>query len=128
MGLDMYFTRRNIKDNVEFECGYLRKANHIHGWMVENVCGGYDDCNEHIVDKGKLMELEATCERVLDSIKAGSWEIAKKELPITTGFFFGSYEYGEWYVDDIKKTLDIINKIMETTNFETEVVTYMASW
>ena len=54
--------------------------------------------------------------------------VAEKLLPTTLGFFFGSHEYDEWYVEDIKHTIDVINKVLETTDFETQMVYYGSSW
>ena len=54
--------------------------------------------------------------------------VAQELLPATPGFFFGSYEYDEWYVDDIVNTIDIINKVLETTDFETQMLYYCSSW
>jgi hypothetical protein len=79
MGLDMYFNKHTYIGNqfkaenpdihgkpYEFEIegvntnrvstiieqvGYLRKANCIHGWIIENVANGVDDCKESIFQK-----------------------------------------------------------------------------
>jgi hypothetical protein len=53
---------------------------------------------------------------------------AKELLPTSSGFFFGSYDYDEYYVDDIKNTIDIITKVLETTDFETQMIYYCSSW
>ena len=118
--------------------GYWRKANQIHNWLVENIQDGVDDCNYHReVTEDDLLELLDICKRVLDSCELITDEdgthvkdsnIAEELLPATPGFFFGSYEYDEWYVEDIKNTIDIINKVLETTDFETQMLYYCSSW
>lgn len=120
------------------QVGYWRKANQIHNWLVENIQDGVDDCNYHReVTEEDLLELLDICKKVLDSceliidengkhVKDSS--IAEELLPATPGFFFGSYEYDEWYVEDITNTIDIINKVLETTDFETQMLYYCSSW
>lgn len=104
--------------------GYWRKANEIHGWFVENVQDGVDDCEFHNeVTKEDLEELRDVCQDVLDDISR-----AESLLPTRSGFFFGGTEYDEWYVDDLKRTIDIVNKALETTDFEKQMIFYVSSW
>lgn len=116
------------------QIGYWRKANHIHGWFVEHVQGGVDDCGYHEeVDKETLEWLLDVCQEVLDSCELIDGvlvdsSVAKEMLPIQYGFFFGSQEYDEYYVECIKDTIDIITKALETTDFETQMIYYVSSW
>ncbi|NDB83789.1 MAG: hypothetical protein EB127_13845 [Alphaproteobacteria bacterium] len=131
MGLDMYLYRKTYvknwdhdstkwevtvtKDNkpthidpekityITEEMGYWRKANSIHKWFVDNVQNGNDDCGEYYVSPEKMEELLSLCQAVLDNPKA-----AQSILPTTSGFFFGSTEYDEYYLGDIKRTADIL--------------------
>jgi hypothetical protein len=128
MGLDMYLTRKiSIFDyHVKLEpknnmpplevtkasylledFGYWRKANHIHNWFINNVQNGDDDCGEYFISKEKLDELAHICHQVLDDKKT-----AKDLLPTTSGFFFGSTEYDEYYFEAVKYTLDICQKAL----------------
>ena len=54
--------------------------------------------------------------------------VAEALLPTTSGFFFGSTEYNQWYLEDIIDTIDILTKTIETTDFDREMVVYIASW
>lgn len=137
------------------EIGYWRKANQIHNWFVENVQDGIDDCSYHNeVTKEILEELLDICQRVLDScelvegiIQNGiTYEngkrtllmengfhvkdsnVAEELLPTHAGFFFGGYDYDEYYVQSIKETINIITTVLETTNFETQMIYYVSSW
>lgn len=106
------------------EVGYWRKANQIHNWFVENIQDGVDDCDFHReVTKEDLEELLDVCHEVLCN-----HDLAEARLPSTSGFFFGSTEYDEYYFDDIEKTIDIITKVLETTDFETQMLYYCSSW
>ena len=149
--------RQTIKSkNVSFEnIGYWRKANAIHYWFVENIQNGVDNCEYYKVSQENLEDLLVICNKVLDSIKLvngfvnvgreytkdGGWRdivesgkvvkdttIAKELLPTADGFFFGSTDYDEYYVEHIKNTKKIINDILNNFDFENNYVVYMSSW
>jgi hypothetical protein len=124
MGLDMYLTAKEYvweKDRdkfkgvttfdlplseVTYEVGYWRKANAIHKWFVDNVQSGVDDCGEYGVAIQQLCELLQMVNEVLkDPSKA------MELLPPTSGFFFGSTEVNEFYLQNLKYTADLIEKI-----------------
>ena len=106
---------------VQAEVGYWRKANAIHDWFVKNVQEGKDECRPHYVDREKLIELKALCDRVL-----ANHILAHELLPTTDGFFFGGTEYDEWYFDSLKSTVEIIDSVLmlpHIWDFE-----YQSSW
>jgi len=106
---------------VQIECGYWRKANHIHKWFVDNVQGGEDDCGRYYVSREQLTELRDLCQRVLDFR-----HLANELLPRQQGFFFGGDEYDEWYFKDIEGTIKVIDQCLmlpEQWDFE-----YHSSW
>lgn len=135
--------------------GYWRKANQIHNWFVENIQDGIDDCQYHRkITKEDLEELLDTCKKVLEHCKivegkvCTGWDeedgkrvynmedgiyiqdtsVAEELLPTTNGFFFGGTDYDEWYIKDIKDTIKIITEVLKTTDFETQMIYYLASW
>ena len=109
---------------VDEQVGYWRKANHIHNWFVEHIQDGEDDCCYHReVTKLDLEELLDLCHEVLCNP-----DLADDRLPTCAGFFFGGTEYDEYYMDSIKETIDIITKVLETTDFETQMIYYISSW
>lgn len=87
------------------EAGYWRKANAIHKWFVDNVQSGTDDCGSYDVLPEQLAELAQLCKRRL----AGEEGL----LPPASGFFFGSTEEDEWYIEDLKQTVTIVEKALE---------------
>lgn len=110
--------------NIIEQVGYWRKVNAIHNWFVENIQDGEDDCRYHReVTKEDLEELLDTCQEVLCN-----HDLAELILPTQCGFFFGSTEYDEYYFEDIKDTIDIITKVLETTDFDKEMIYYVSSW
>ena len=146
-----YSGRNRLKEQI----GYWRKANHIHNWLVDRVQDGIDDCCYHNeVTKEVLEELLSTCQKVLDNSQLvdgkiqngktyqyGQWvpimeegqyiedpSVAMRLLPTTRGCFFGSTEYDQWYYNDIKETIQICKEVLETTDFEKQMVFYISSW
>ena len=99
MGLDMYLTGRahlwtdwqddtkNAKrdgfriSNVELELGYWRKHPNLHGYIVATFADGKDECQE----------IPLTAENLVAIIEA----VKNKELPETSGFFFGHSDGSE---------------------------------
>jgi hypothetical protein len=110
---------KKVKYVIE-EAGYWRKANAIHKWFVDNCQDGVDDCRDAYVERNNLQNLLDLCRIVIiDKSKA------EQLLPATSGFFFGSTEYDEWYYNDIENTIKILEEALEDTNGE---YYYHSSW
>ena len=138
------------------EIGYWRKANAIHKWFVDRVQDGIDDCDyHHEVTREILEELLGICKRIISNTEikeefhaVGSEvdengnviidmveekymenvDVAKECLPTQGGFFFGNTDYDEWYLEQIKNTIEIITNALDTTDFENQVIYYCSSW
>lgn len=115
MGLDMYL--RDTKGN---ELGYWRKANAIHGWFVRTLADGRDECQRIKVTRKQLAELRKLCLIVI-----ADRTLAQALLPPTKGFFFGGYDIDEWYVHDLRVTVETIDSVLNTKK---RVFVYNASW
>lgn len=122
---------------IERDVAYWRKANQIHAWFVANVQDGKDDCGSYPVSVEQLRSLYEVCQQVLngvrleDGIVTNGWtyangvrkpitevgevivnpEIAEQLLPTQGGFFFGSTDYDQWYVEDLKSTIEQLDRI-----------------
>lgn len=110
---------------VTEEVAYWRKANHIHKWFVDNVQNGVDDCGHYYVDKEQLSELIALCESVLEKRDE---EFSKANLPTTSGFFFGSTEYDEYYYSDVEHTIGVLKRVIEADKDGWADFKYHSSW
>ena len=137
---------------ISFEVGYWRKANQIHKWFVEECQEGNDDCKDYWVSRDQLKELLELCKEVLKESKlvdgsvGNGYKIEKGKkipileagktiensstaqclLPTQSGFFFGSEDYDEYYIRDVERTVEIIErclKLPEEWDFE-----YHSSW
>lgn len=107
---------------VSVTVAYWRKANAVHAWFVKNVQKGKDDCKTYYVERGRLAELAAVCEKVL-----ANPELAAELLPSQSGFFFGSTAYDEVYLDDLRATVKQIKPLLDE-KFERVRFEYHSSW
>lgn len=115
-----------------------------------------NNCSDYYVTKENLIELRDTCQTILDNTivkignvkngerlnkDTGNWEpiyeqgkvidnpeLAQEMLPTQSGFFFGSTDYDEHYINELESTISQINKILETTDFDNESIAYSAWW
>ena len=145
---------------VTTQAAYWRKANSIHGWFVNNVQNGEDDCGTYEIDIDTLKKLRGVCMDVLGKMRGmvlevpdkyaadfAKWfpngevprkvvidpdnlsELAKVTgyhefsedadigicetiLPTQSGFFFGDTKYNGNYIQDIVKTILMLDRII----------------
>ena len=110
MGLDMYVEGWKDGILVESELGYWRKHPDLHGYIVQNLAGGLDECQKIPLS---LENLENTLEAV-----------QKDLLPPTSGFFFGK-SYSEYK----RPTVQMLKKIIKWLKAEDgRSVVYRTSW
>ena len=122
---------------IQEEVAYWRKSNQIHDWFVNNCQNGVDECQEAYVDPTKLKELLDTCIAVRDSTLIVKGRVnngytldendekvyntvegmvledhsaAEELLPTQCGFFFGGTDYDEYYMNDIKRTIQMLEE------------------
>ena len=129
MGLDMYlngdafFTyehpNRRIKpyekEREIYQLGYWRKHPNLHGFIVQTFADGVDECQE----------IELTPEDLRTIIAA----VKNRELPETTGFFFGESDQSD---DQIAHDLQVFEEALQWLETEEpdvwRSVNYRASW
>ena len=158
MGLDMHLIKREKECKRELwdfdeEMIYWRKANAIHKFLCDNG----EEITEQIiykVSKTNLEDLLDKCKEVLEKavlekgkiqngkrltkegwqpiLEDGDTIVNEEEisdiLPTCEGFFFGSTDYDQYYLSDILKTKEELEKILPTIDFEKDDVYYLASW
>lgn len=109
---------------------YWRKANAIHGWFVNNIQGGNDNCHEHWVRRSDLEELYQVCNEIMNIPEGVEREaLAMKLLPPVGGFFFGSTIIDEWYWKDLKETLEMLESELDNIKDNYEIsYKYQSSW
>jgi hypothetical protein len=120
----------SVETKEDFQIGYWRKANAIHGWIVKNCANGEDNCQTILLSIKAMEKLLSLCVEVLKEHSKAS-----ELLPCEDGFFFGSQKYDEWYFEDIKYTKEIIGKAIAFVKahqsddyHESWSIVYQASW
>jgi hypothetical protein len=120
---------------------YWRKANAIHGWFVDNLQNGSDDCQRSYVPRELLKILADKCAKILserDDKENGQTSDSAdyiaddstddRALEPRSGFFFGSTEKDERYYENLKYTRDGIYKLLENPRLADFRFYYLASW
>lgn len=144
----------SLSIEVRATVGYWRKANAIHAWFVEKVQDGVDECQETPVSREELTDLRNTCASVLSRAKVGKGKVhvgtvydkdGKREeyedgevienaeeiaaiLPSRDGCFFGSTDYDEGYLADVRNTVGIIDRVLADPALEGWDFSYRSSW
>lgn len=154
--LKMYMFHTKLENiNYEYdslfkEVYYWRKANAIHQWFVDNIQNGNDDCEDYRVTQKDLQILIDTLRDVYNSLcnkemitkkvqdgsieyeikvfKEEDLEIAKQLLPTQEGFFFGGTQYDEYYFEQIKDTLNDLQILDRSFDYENNYLIYGSSW
>lgn len=115
----------------------LVKTNQIFNWFIKNIMNNYPTKRYYKIAKEHLEELLECCLKVKNRFTLTSdntynvdENVAKELLPLleNPGYFFGTNEYDEAYAEQIIKTIDIINNILETTDFEKQTIYFNAIW
>ncbi len=139
MGLDMYLNAKRYfwdDEAPKLDCvpagyevkeisvlaAYWRKANAIHHWFVVNVQDGVDNCRPHEVSREKLITLLELCRAILKDPSKGP-----ELMPTAQGFFFGSYDYDQDYLDDLAQTVLQISRTLEAFDDQWDFE-YCSSW
>jgi hypothetical protein len=112
---------------VRVTVAYWRKANAIHKWFVDHCQEGVDDCRDACVSRDQLAELVNTCKAVLARAETGGGDPAVA-LPTKAGGFFGSTDYGESYLADLRSTIKQIEPLLAEKFHEEFDVYYHANW
>lgn len=142
-------------ESIFEDVGYWRKANAIHRWFVDNVQNEVDDCQYYEVSKEDAQALLDICKTIKAETKlekgmvANGYrfdesgnripileegltivnpDVAEELLPTQCGFFFGSTNYDEYYMQDIDATIEILTKALAETDFDKEMLVYSSSW
>lgn len=154
----MMYRRKKSRKQFDYddvvEVAYWRKANQIHNYFVEKAQKGVDDCGYYKVSKKVAEKLLTICKELKEEIittpgkmEAGytykngekiieyenglviaNPEVCEKMLPTVSGFFFGSTDYNEYYIEDIDSTIEQMTEVLETTDFDKEELWYHSSW
>ncbi|WP_159649690.1 hypothetical protein [Erysipelothrix aquatica] len=110
MGLDHRISVKDRSGELLKEY-WFRKVNCLQGYM--EVKYKVENCVDEIMTFDDICYLNDVAIKILES---RSIELGKVLLPIQTGFFYGNYEYNEFYFDDIATVLGATSDILENFN------------
>jgi hypothetical protein len=121
---------------MEYNAAQWRKANAIQRWMNDELAGGdMENCQSYPIDSDKLDQLRQDCKAVLSARTQGTQHVERvaeeRGLYPMEGFFFGSYDFDEWYFNDLEYTVAVIDRLDKAgaLNPESDVTfTYRAWW
>lgn len=110
------------------EVGYWRKFNALHNWFVNECADGEDNCQEIYIPEHKMEELIETLKSVKEICESDP--VSRHKLsdlfPTSSGFFFGETSYGEYYIEQVNETLELLTGLMEEDSNGDYY--YQASW
>lgn len=120
--------------NVTEQVAYWRKFNALHGWFVNELNEGVDDCSPIHVTRENFIELLSILKNVQNVIN-NSKKVTKvltdwnnenydynvyecgdkinELLPPRQGFFFGGYEIDDYYKQEVDRTIVIIEEVLK---------------
>lgn len=111
---------------VRFCVAYWRKANAIHNWFVQECQDGVDECQYAYVPREKLAELHKLAGEAIAAYKTGHVKEAGELLTPTAGFFFGSLEVDDWYLEYVTDTYDQLTPLLALS--QEFSIYYRSSW
>lgn len=111
---------KQLLDYYPMYQAYFRKVNFLYQYFRNDMENEW--C---LVGKEKIENLIELCEQVIKH--KGDEDFANQYLPTTSGFFFGSTDYDDWYFADVKDCLTQMKKLNKSLN-QDDLVMWEFSW
>lgn len=113
------------------EIHYWRKFNALHGYIVRVFGGGMDTC-QTIEIKDENGSYKAGVKKLLSALKKTKKQLddgktENLEMMPTPGFFFGSTKVDDWFITDVKESLEFFQELYDDLS-DDDVIFYEASW
>lgn len=119
------------------EVAYFRKVNLLLPFFKYN-----ENCSDLILTKDQVEDLIGTCSNVLDQFSnlrelyleedvytKQEWiDYCQETLPNQDGFFFGCYEYDEWYIDKVQQVRKLFEEVIENVDWEHQDLVMYCWW
>lgn len=111
---------------------YWNGANQMYRWFLQHTDVEREHPGPYSIKREELYALKATCKDVLefgrfeDGVEVLS--VCKKLLPVLAGPCFGSIVYDEYYFCEVQLMYDFLCELLETTNWDEEVILLYAEW
>ena len=112
--------------DVDVAVAYFRKVNFLLPFF------GYEDnCSMLKREKCQVEDLVCICNAVLKKAEKDpdNWqEFADDELSTEGGFFFGSTDYDEWYIQGVKYVAETFTEILDSFDWENDDLIMYCWW
>lgn len=138
----------HIKEfNDDDNCGYYKVTKELLEKLIFDCQAVLLSQEDNIIDektKEKIRKVKILSERGVDGEKEGAKATLEKMekkygltgvavkpeeiLPTSDGFFFGNTEYNTLYFQQLKNTVEMLSKVIETVDWDNEIVVYTESW
>lgn len=123
MGLDQRFTIKKENNEIIYEQDF-RKVNCIQGYFEEKY--NIDNLETIEIAQEDIQYLYNKSKYILENKEDLAY--AKEHLPITRGFFFGNYDYNEWYFEDIEETYQVSKEMLEIIHNDKNTIVEYWCW
>ena len=122
MGLDQKFLIVDKEWDLEIEIN-MRKLNIIQGYFEKE----YDIENLETINID-IKDIQFLQDNSVKTLENKDIEVAKELLPIQGGFFYGNYEYNDWYWKDVKKVYDVTKEMLDIFDKDIHFIQYRCWW
>lgn len=124
----------------EYSIGYWRKFNALHSFIVNEFADGEDNCQRIYLNEESIQKILKVLKEVKESFKDAKIikqendyivydnPMAKELLPTQEGFFFGSTEYDNYYLEDVDYSINLFEKVLKLIEEYDYDIYYQASW
>jgi len=127
-GLSAIVNKSHLGCDVSVTVAYWRKANAIHGWFVDHVQDGKDECKETYVTREQLQTLHDLAVETLKRYDAEDRYGAAELLKPREGFFFGSTEVDDYFRANLVDTIRQLAPLLDEDLHRRFTFTYRSSW
>ena len=101
----------------------MRKLNIIQGYFEKE----YDIENLETINID-IKDIQFLQDNSVKTLENKDIEVAKELLPIQGGFFYGNYEYNDWYWKDVKKVYDVTKEMLDIFDKDIHFIQYWCWW
>lgn len=116
-------------------CEFISGLNgsHLYNWLILNTELSLESPERVVFKETEIVALRDVCEKLMQEGVAvdGSInrELFQKQLPLLEGYYFSEgCDYDESYLADIEYAQEMLEYLIEETDFENEVVLIKADW
>ena len=123
MGLDQNINVYRRLDHDHLKEYYMRKVNVVQGYFEDKYL--VENNVEREITWTDILTLNELGKRVLENRDP---ELAAELLPTRVGFFYGAYDYDDWYWYKIEEMVSVMEAILATYNGVDYTFTYYCSY